>query len=200
MEPGLHATCQGIPMTTRLAGPPWCGSGRTPRCLASDRLWDRPSRARTLVASLGAGADGSGGDPGGPPPSPRPVSQRPRTRRTASTGRAGSVSLHRMPDEQQRTVVVSAPRIGALLALVVALMVFGGVAVVVADYVFGHDHLWGLRYRLDLDRECNVPTWYSSVSLFLAALLLCACEERARGSVRTPLDGPGAHLRLHFPR
>ncbi|TFH41089.1 MAG: hypothetical protein E4H01_15480, partial [Lysobacterales bacterium] len=41
----------------------------------------------------------------------------------------------------------------------------------VALYGFGHDHIRGFARLFKLDAEMNVPTWFSTVQLFLASML-----------------------------
>jgi hypothetical protein len=61
-----------------------------------------------------------------------------------------------------------------------ALLALAGLGVVVAKYGFRHDYLLGLARKFDLDREMNVPTWFSSALLLLAAVLLIAIGAMAR--------------------
>jgi len=47
------------------------------------------------------------------------------------------------------------------------------VALLTLSYGFGKDHLLGFASLLHVGRELSVPTWYSSKTLFVAALAIC---------------------------
>jgi len=57
-----------------------------------------------------------------------------------------------------------------LLAVIGTLLVLS-VAGQVSKYYFGHPHLKGMVPTFYVDNESNVPTWYSSLALFFAAVL-----------------------------
>lgn len=59
-------------------------------------------------------------------------------------------------------------------------------------FVLHHDHLMGLVRDFDLDEEANVPTWFETITLALAAALL-EVTARVRRSVR---DGRWVHWRV----
>jgi hypothetical protein len=44
----------------------------------------------------------------------------------------------------------------------------------VLEFVLHHDQVFGLARLIDLQREANIPTWFSSVQLFAVALTLTA--------------------------
>jgi hypothetical protein len=44
----------------------------------------------------------------------------------------------------------------------------------VLQFVYGHDQVFGLQRLFDLNREANIPTWYSVCQLLVAAFLLAA--------------------------
>lgn len=50
----------------------------------------------------------------------------------------------------------------------------------VSTYVLGHTHLFGMVNLFSLDREANVPSWYSSISLLLCGILLAVIAYAAR--------------------
>ena len=71
-------------------------------------------------------------------------------------------------------------RIALLLALVTAALVAAGSAVVYLKLVLGHDTVFGLVRKFDLDTELNVPTWFSVLLLLLAAAALGYIGVRAK--------------------
>jgi hypothetical protein len=82
-------------------------------------------------------------------------------------------------------LVVSARRLAAVLAGAVAVLVLAYVLLRVARHGFDHDRVLGLARLFDLDGEGNVPAWFSSVTLFLHAVLLAIiglAEQRRRAS------------------
>src|SRR6185503_5684324 len=66
-----------------------------------------------------------------------------------------------------------------LVAAVCILLVLH-MAVMVAKFGFGHDHLKGMTRVFDMNEESNIPTWYSGVALLLcsASLALVATVKR----------------------
>jgi len=91
------------------------------------------------------------------------------------------------------TIEIRAGRVTAALAAAAALVVLAGIAVAVARVGYGHDTLLGVAARLDLDREANLPAWFSSTLLSLAALAAFARAAVARGAGER-----GAHAWLAF--
>jgi len=64
------------------------------------------------------------------------------------------------------------PSVVRSLFLIVVLLAVASLAGVFSTYVLGDGHLWGFVPEFNLDREMNVPTWFSSaLLLFIAALL-----------------------------
>jgi hypothetical protein len=65
---------------------------------------------------------------------------------------------------------------------IAALGVLGSV-VLYARYALGHDQLLGASHLFDLNREANVPSWFSSMLIAACALLLAAiaCARKAQG-------------------
>ena len=68
-------------------------------------------------------------------------------------------------------VVARRPVIRALLACMV-LLILGGLAGQVSTWLLGYGTLFGFVPHFDLDQENNVPTWFSTICLFLCALAL----------------------------
>ena len=59
----------------------------------------------------------------------------------------------------------------ALIAIIVLLALIDS-ALNVLQYGFGHDHVFGLVNLMDLGREGSLPTWYASMQLAAAGVLL----------------------------
>lgn len=74
-----------------------------------------------------------------------------------------------------RTLLKITASLGSILAVL-------GAATIILRFNFDHDHGMGLIPKFDLDREVNVPTWFSSSLLLCAAGLLAivARLERSR--------------------
>jgi asparagine N-glycosylation enzyme membrane subunit Stt3 len=70
-------------------------------------------------------------------------------------------------------VIIIARRqvIRALLACM-SLLILAGLAAQVSTWFWGHDYLFGLVPKFNLDAENNLPTWFSTICLFLCALAL----------------------------
>ena len=49
-----------------------------------------------------------------------------------------------------------------------------------STYVLGHTHLFGMVNLFSLDREANIPSWYSSVSLLFCGILLAVIGHTSR--------------------
>jgi hypothetical protein len=78
------------------------------------------------------------------------------------------------------TPETSPVRVGRVLAAGTCFLSAAGAAVVYLKYVLGHDTLFGLVRRFDLDAEMNVPSWFSSALLFVAAAILGYIAVRTR--------------------
>ena len=62
-----------------------------------------------------------------------------------------------------------------------------GLAVQLSTWFLGHDNLLGFVQKFDLDAENNVPTWFSTICLFLCGIALAAIaltEWRGKGPLR----------------
>lgn len=68
-------------------------------------------------------------------------------------------------------VVARRPVIRTLVACTI-LLILAGLAGQVSAWFLGHDNLLGFVPKFDVDRENNVPTWFSTICLFLCALAL----------------------------
>ncbi len=68
-----------------------------------------------------------------------------------------------------------------------AALVLAGIAVVISAHVFHHGRLWGLTRLFDLNSEGNIPSWFSSMSLLILAMLLWDIGSRSpeAGPLRT---------------
>jgi hypothetical protein len=77
-------------------------------------------------------------------------------------------------ETEAETVVVRPMRVVWLLAAAMVLLVLASVAGQVLKYFFGHDEVGGLVRLFYIDAEANLPTWYSTVTLLLCAVLLAA--------------------------
>lgn len=76
-------------------------------------------------------------------------------------------------------------RVLAWLLAVIAMLLLAATLGAIAYLEFGRDTIWGLRRLFDLDEENNVPTYFSSLQLLAAAILLglIACHE---AQIRSP--------------
>ena len=80
-------------------------------------------------------------------------------------------------------VRISARTVTATLAAIITVLVLADVAGQIATYNFGHPTVLGLVPLFDLDRESNVPAWYSASVLLICAeaLALVAFAKRRSG-------------------
>lgn len=80
-------------------------------------------------------------------------------------------------------ITVQPGRVTRILLGVLGLLVAASIGTHVAKYGFGHGGLMGLVPLFDVVEEANVPTWFSSALLLLAALWLgvIARVQRGRG-------------------
>lgn len=72
------------------------------------------------------------------------------------------------------------------LLLGVALLLTGSTVAKSINIAWGNDHIFGLLNLLWLDREANLPAWFSSVLFFIAAILsalIASATRRERGHV-----------------
>ena len=88
---------------------------------------------------------------------------------------------------EQRIGPVTSSRVTRVLTLVVVGLVLTSVAGQYFEYLVGFDGYAGTKTLIklvDMDRERNIPTWYSSATLLLCAALLAkiALAKKRRGS------------------
>jgi hypothetical protein len=74
-----------------------------------------------------------------------------------------------------------------VLIVCMSLLIAAGFAGQISTWFLGHDHLLGFVPKFDLGTENNVPTWFSTICLFLCAIALAAIaltEWRGKGPLR----------------
>lgn len=59
-----------------------------------------------------------------------------------------------------------------ILLVLIIFLVLGNTAGLLSTYLFGHSNIYGLVPLFRLDIEANIPTWYSSTTLFICSILL----------------------------
>ena len=79
-------------------------------------------------------------------------------------------------------LTISPARVARFLAFIVGFLAVAGVSCDIAQFAFGYDRLFGLVPLLRLDLEQNLPTWYQSLALLLAAGIMAAIGVRRRGA------------------
>lgn len=67
---------------------------------------------------------------------------------------------------------ISPRKVLSLLLAVIGVLVLASLATQVLRFHLGHDYAKGLVPAFFVDRENNVPTWFSTILLFLCAILL----------------------------
>jgi hypothetical protein len=85
-----------------------------------------------------------------------------------------------------RIVIAPQPVIRALFVCM-SLLIAAGLAGQISTWFLGHDHLLGFVPKFDLGTENSVPTWFSTICLFLCAIALAAIaltEWRGKGPLR----------------
>jgi hypothetical protein len=75
-------------------------------------------------------------------------------------------------ERRQVTLVISPGKLALTLALVVLCLLLGHVITQSVKIYYGYNTLGGIIPEFDLNRENNIPTWYSSSALLLASALL----------------------------
>jgi hypothetical protein len=72
-------------------------------------------------------------------------------------------------------VIVIAPRpVIRVLFVCMSLLILAGLAGQLSTWFLGHDNLLGFVPKFNLSEENNVPTWFSTICLFLCAIALAA--------------------------
>ncbi len=84
-----------------------------------------------------------------------------------------------------------------VLGIVVALLVLASVAGQFSHYVLGHDYLMGFVPAFDVDREQNIPTFFS-VLLLLASAFILAVITALHRRLRRPFVWQWATLSIGF--
>lgn len=79
------------------------------------------------------------------------------------------------------TIRISPQRIAQGLALIIFALVFASALGLWSKYFLNRDVVFGLIRLFDLAGEGNVPTWYSSFTLLLCALLLAIIGHAKKG-------------------
>lgn len=81
-----------------------------------------------------------------------------------------------LPSSRSRseTFTMRPGRLVLWLAAIVTFLTAAHLVVNFIHYGLGHDFQWGFEYQFNLNNESNIPTWYSTSALLLAAVLL-AC-------------------------
>ena len=64
------------------------------------------------------------------------------------------------------------PAKAKFLLIIIIFLFLGNMLGLLSKYVFGHSNVYGLVPLFNFDTEANVPTWYSSVTLFMCSILL----------------------------
>ena len=94
-------------------------------------------------------------------------------------------------------ITISPRAVARVLTAAILLLTAMHVFVQVAYFGFGHDNLLGLTALLDMNRETNVPTWYS-VAVFLATAAALAVIAAARRQAGAPFARHWAVLAVIF--
>jgi len=75
---------------------------------------------------------------------------------------------------------VSPKRVAKILGGAITILSLAGLGTQWIRYTFGHDYQRGLNWLFTLDLEGNLPAWYSSTALALAATLLSLIGARKK--------------------
>jgi hypothetical protein len=90
------------------------------------------------------------------------------------------------PEPPPVTIAIRPRSVVRLCIAAIAFLVVADSVGNVLQFGYGHDQVFGLQRLFDLNREANVPTWYSVCQLLLAASLLAAIA-RASGAAKDGL-------------
>ncbi len=58
------------------------------------------------------------------------------------------------------------------LLIIIFFLVLANIVGLVSIFVFGHNNVYGLVPLFNLGQEANIPTWYSSITIFMCSILL----------------------------
>ncbi len=75
-------------------------------------------------------------------------------------------------DPHDSPLLIPAWKVTRSLLVIIAGLTFAAVVGAVVEYGFGYDYGLGLIPLFDMNRERNLPTWYASATLLIAAFLL----------------------------
>ena len=70
------------------------------------------------------------------------------------------------------TITLSPKRIALILTFVVLGLTLASISGQICKYYLGYDHIFGLVRLFYTANETNIPTWYSSSTIFLCSILL----------------------------
>ncbi|MGQ0834612.1 MAG: hypothetical protein ACT4O5_06740 [Gammaproteobacteria bacterium] len=73
-------------------------------------------------------------------------------------------------------------RVLRILLVIITVLTVANICVAVGMYVYGHARLFGLARLLNINRESNIPTFFSSMQLAFAAFVLWVIAETARSA------------------
>ena len=79
-------------------------------------------------------------------------------------------------------VEISTRNLIRLLLITIAFIVLMSLIGLVFKFGYDHDNVYGFVPKFDLEAEANIPAWYSSTALFVAALLLWFIGSEARAA------------------
>jgi hypothetical protein len=69
-------------------------------------------------------------------------------------------------------IVIARRQVIRVLVVCMSLLIVAGLAGQLSTWFLGHDNLLGFVPKFNLDAENNVPTWFSTICLFLCAIVL----------------------------
>ncbi len=71
-------------------------------------------------------------------------------------------------------ITLEPKKVTIVLGTIIIFLVLANIVGIISTYYFGQDHVFGLVpvHLFDLDLESNIPTWYSSLAILLASILL----------------------------
>ena len=101
------------------------------------------------------------------------------------------------PTGPQFTLTISPAVVLRSLCIVIGFLVLMHGIVQVATFRFGHDHMMGVVPLFDLNREGNLPTWYSGAVLLITGVMLGVIALGKRRA-RAPFAGHWALLAVIF--
>ena len=88
--------------------------------------------------------------------------------------RRGISSTQTEADQDLETISLSPKRVAIVLGLVALLLILASIAVETISLITWDTRVFGLGPRFDLDREHNIPTYFSAILLLISGLLSSA--------------------------